>query len=213
MIDNKPVIILGAGPIGKMALDIFTSNDQIIYCFLDDDKALHGTELNDVSILSDCDDRGYIKYIGSKCDAFIASDDNKYRKSLTETIVKERKVMPVNAVHQQANVSPLASLGYGSLVGMGSQVNAYATIGNHAIIHSGVAIDVEAKISDFVQIGLGSNIGAQVEIEEGAFIGSGVTIVQGVKIGKNARIGVGSVVIADVKANETVFGNPAKAVG
>ena len=213
MIDNKPVIILGAGPIGKLALDAFNSNEQLIYCFLDDDKTLHGTELNDVSILSDCDDKGYLKYVGNKCDAFIASDDNKYRKSLTETIVKERKVMPVNAIHKHANVSPLASLGYGNLIGMGGLVNAYVTIANHVVIHSGVTLDVEAKVSDFVQIGLGSNIGAHVEIEEGAFIGSGVTIVQGVKIGKNARIGVGSVVIADVKANETVFGNPAKAVG
>jgi sugar O-acyltransferase (sialic acid O-acetyltransferase NeuD family) len=212
MIDNKPVIILGASTIGKLALDIFNSNEQLIYCFLDDDKALHGTELNDVSILSDCDDKGYIKFVGNKCDVFIASDDNHYRKSITETIIKERKVMPVNALHKLANISPLAEIGYGSLIGMGCQINAYAKIENHTIINSGVIIDAEASIGDFVQIGIGSAIGANVEIGEGAFIGSGVTIVKGVKIGKNARVGIGSVVIADVKKNDTVFGNPAAAV-
>jgi sugar O-acyltransferase (sialic acid O-acetyltransferase NeuD family) len=212
MIDNKPVIILGAGTVGKLALDIFNSNDQVIYCFLDDNKELHGTEINDVSILSDCDDRGYLKFIGNKCDAFIASDDTKYRKSIAETIIKERKVMPVNAIHNLANVSPLSSVGYGNMIGMGALINAYATIGHHNLINSGVIIDAEVTIGNFVQIGIGSNIGANVEIAEGAFIGSGVTIVQGVKIGKNARIGIGSVVIADVAKDDTVFGNPAASV-
>ncbi len=212
MIDNKPVIILGAGTVGKLVLDIFNSNEQLIYCFLDDNKELHGTEINDVSILSDCDDKGYLKFVGNKCDVFIASDDNNYRKSTVKTITKERKVMPVNAIHNLANVSPLAEIGYGNMIGMGTQVNAYVSLANHSIIHSGVTIDAEAKIGNFVQIGIGSNIGANVEIEDGVFIGSGVTIVQGVKIGKNSRIGIGSVVIADVKAEDTVFGNPASSV-
>ncbi len=212
MIDNKPVIILGAGTVGKLVLDIFNSNEQLTYCFLDDNKELHGTEINDVSILSDCDDKGYLKFVGNKCDVFIASDDNNYRKSTVKTITKERKVMPVNAIHNLANVSPLADIGYGNMIGMGTQVNAYVSLANHSIIHSGVTIDAEAKIGNFVQIGIGSNIGANVEIEDGVFIGSGVTIVQGVKIGKNSRIGIGSVVIADVKAEDTVFGNPASSV-
>tara|TARA_B100000809_G_scaffold51612_1_gene46884 strand:+ start:204 stop:848 length:645 start_codon:yes stop_codon:yes gene_type:complete len=212
MIDSKAVIILGAQTIGKLALDIFNSNEQVIYCFLDDNKELHGTEINDVTILSDCDDRGYLKFIGNQCDAFIASDDNNYRKSIAETIVKERKVMPVNAIHKLANISPLASVGYGNMIGMGTQINAYTKISNNSIINSGVTIDAEASIGDFVQIGIGSNIGAKVDIADGVFIGSGVTIVQGVKIGKNARIGIGSVVIADIKSNDTVFGNPAASV-
>jgi len=212
MIDNKPVIIFGANSIGKNALDIFNSNNQMIYCLLDDDKELHGTEIGDVSILSNCDDRGYIKFIGNKCDAFIASDDNEYRKSLIEMIVEERKVMPVNAIHNLANVSPTAQLGYGNFVGLGVVINAFAKISNHAIIQSGATIDAEVNIGDYVQIGIGSNIGAQVTLEESAFVGSGVTIVPGVKIGKNARIGAGSVVITDVKDGDTVFGNPAASV-
>ena len=63
-----------------------------------------------------------------------------------------------------------------------------------------------------MQIGAGSIIGAEARIKDGAFIGSGATIVGGVTIGEGARVGAGSVVIADVAKNETVFGNPAKAM-
>ena len=212
MIENKPVIIFGANHIGKNAIDIFKSNNQMIYCLLDDNKELHGQEFGDVSILSDCDDRGYIKFIGNKCDAFVASDDNKYRKSLIDIIVKERKVMPVNAIHEQANVSSSSQLGYGNFIGLGTQVNAFAKIGNHVILQSGTVVDANVTIEDFVQVGIGSNIGANVTIEENTFIGSGVTIVPGVTIEKNTRIGAGSVVVADVKKGTTVFGNPATPV-
>ena len=46
----NPVIIFGAGPLGKMALDIFKSNDVIVYGFLDDNKELHQTEIGEVPV-------------------------------------------------------------------------------------------------------------------------------------------------------------------
>lgn len=212
MLEAKPVIILGANSLGKLALDVFESNRQVVYCFLDDDKELHGQEIKEVSVLSDCDDRGYLKFIGNKCDAFIASDDNKYRKTLVDNIVKDRKVMPVNAIHNYATVAPTAELGYGNFVGQGASINAFAVIDNHVIIQSGTVIDANVKVEEFVQIGIGSNIAAGVTIKEQAFIGTGVTVVSGVTIGKGARVGAGAVVVADVADGDTVFGNPAKSV-
>ena len=212
MFEVKPVIIIGANYLGKLVLDALESNRNVIYCFLDDDKALHGTEIKDVSVLSDCDDRGYLKFIGNKCDVFVASDDNKYRKTLIESIVEDRKVMPVNAVHSEAFVANSSEMGHGNFIGLGARLNAFCKLGNHNIIQSGVVIDVDVVLEDFVQIGIGSNIAANVHIEEQVFIGSGVTIVSGVKIGKGARVGAGSVVVADVAAGETVFGNPAAKV-
>jgi sugar O-acyltransferase (sialic acid O-acetyltransferase NeuD family) len=210
--DKKPVIILGAGSIGKAALEIFKSHDVVVYCFLDDNESLTGTEVDEVSVLGKTDDDGFLKLIGKKCDAFIATDDVKYAKSLAGMLEERRKVMPINAVHATATVSPSAVLKYGTFINMGAKIATMAEIGNHCVIHAGAIIDSEAKLGDFVQVGAGSVISSQVTIENGAFIGSGVTIVSGVTIGKNARIGAGSVVIGSVKAGETVFGNPAKKV-
>jgi len=208
----NPVIIFGTGPVGYHAMETFESNGLVIYGFLDEDVAKHGTEINNISILGKPEDDGFLKLIGKKCDAFIASDDNAYRKSMVAMLNERRHVQPVNAVHKRAVVGISVSLGHGNLINAGAIVEGGAVIGQHCIVHSNTVIGAQARLGDFVQVGPGTTINSNVEVADEAFIGSGVTIVSGVKIGKKARIGAGSVVIASVKDGETVFGNPAKAV-
>jgi len=212
MMELKPVIIIGAEGLGTVALDIFESNNTTVYCFLDDNEKLHNTEIGEVSVLGSPEDDGFLKYIGHKCDAFVAVEDISDRKSYVDLLKNRRKVMPANALHPSALISTKASLGHGNLIAAKVVVSTGAEIGHHCLIHANSLIDYNAKVADFVQIGAGSIINAGVEIAEGAFIGSGVTIVSGVKIGSNARIGAGSVVIKSVENNQTVFGNPAVAM-
>ncbi len=209
---DNPVIILGAKNLGIVALEIFQSHKIDVYCFLDDDEKLHGTEINFVSVLGSTDDDGFLKLIGKKCEAFVATDDNKLRKKLVEMLIERRKVMPTNAIHAEAFLSSNLAMGHGNLIDAKAVLNAGVQIGSHNIIRAGAILDYNAKIADFVQIGTGSIIGDNVTIEEGAFVGAGATIVSGVKVGKNARIGAGSVVVQNVEAGETVFGNPAQKV-
>jgi sugar O-acyltransferase (sialic acid O-acetyltransferase NeuD family) len=210
---ENPVIILGANHLGRAAKEIFDGNGNVVYCFLDDDKKIHNTEIDTVTVLGSTDDDGFLKLIGKKCEAFVAADDNKVRKSLVKMLHEERHVQPVNAVHKSAVMATTSTIGYGNFVDMGVKVGAGAAIGQHCVIHAGAVIGIESKVGDFVQIGPGSVISQGVQIEDEAFIGSGVTIVSGITIGKGARIGAGSVVIGAVKAGETVFGNPAQKVG
>lgn len=209
---ENPVIIFGAKGLGRVALDIFQSNEVMVYCLLDDDAKLHNTEINGISVLGSTDNDGFLKLIGKKCEAFIATDDNKLKAALVEMLLERRKVMPVNAFHKNISIAPSAFIGHGNMFNAGAVVNANAKINNYCIIGSNAVIDFDAELADMVQVGAGSVIGSGVKIGKGAFIGSGVTIVSGVTIGKNARVGAGSVVIAEVKDGETVFGNPAQKV-
>ncbi len=206
---ENPVIIFGANYLGRASKEIFEKNGNVVYCFLDDNKNLHNTEIDNVTVLGSTDDDGYLKLIGKKCEAFIATDDNKLRKNLVKMLNERRKMQPVNAIHPRATIAASASIGHGNFLDAGSQTGAGAVIGNHCIINANVVVGAEAKIGDFVQIGASSTINSGAVIEEDAFIGSGVIVVSGVTIGKGARVGAGSVVIAPVKAGETVFGNPA----
>ncbi len=209
---NKPVIILGAGGIGKAAYEILRSHDVIVYCFLDDREELHGTEINEVSVLGRTDDDGFLKLIGHKCEAFVATDDNNERNALVKMLKERRKVMPINAIHKNANLAVSSAISHGNFINDSVVIGANATIGNHNLIHSGAIIEFDATVGDFVQIGPGTVVGPGVKIVDQSFIGAGVTLVAGIKIGKGARVGAGSVVVNDVKAGDTVFGNPAKVV-
>lgn len=207
---ENPVLIFGAGSLGLTALDLFQRNNVVVYGLLDDDKALHGMEFGDVSVLGETDDDGFLKLIGQKCEAFVAIADGRVRKRLVKLLNERRKVQPVNAIHDTAVVSTLATLGHGNLVAARAVVNPYAEVGQHCIIQSGVVIESRAKIGDYVHAGTGCLINSGAIIEEGAFIGTGATIISGITIGKNARVGAGSVVVENVEAGATVFGNPAK---
>ncbi len=209
---ENPVIIFGANYLGRSAKEIFESNGNVVYGFLDDNKELHNTELDNVVVLGRTDDDGFLKLIGRKCEAFVAVDDNKLRKSLVKMLHEVRKMQPVNAVHPKANLAASAAIGHGNFIDAGAHIGAGAEIKNHCLIHSNVVVNAEVQIGDFVQIGASSTINPGVVIEDEAFIGSGVVIVSGVTIGKGARVGAGSVVIGPVKPGETVFGNPASSV-
>jgi sugar O-acyltransferase (sialic acid O-acetyltransferase NeuD family) len=210
---KNPVIIFGAGAHGRLALDNFSSNEVLVFGFLDENPKLHNTEISEIVILGDLMDDGFLKLIGNKTEAFVAVENKVVKKKVVEMLLERRKTMPVNAIHERAIVSEDAEVGHGILIAAGAIVNHGAKLGNHSVIMSGAIIDTLAEIGEYVEIGTGTLINAEVKIEDGVFIGSGVTVVSGVQIGKNARIGAGSVVIENVKEGKTVFGNPAVVVG
>ena len=207
---ENPVIIFGAGSLGLTALDLFQRNNVVVYGLLDDNKELHGKEFGAVSVLGETDDDGFLKLIGHKCEAFIAISDGRVRKRLVKMLNERRKVQPVNAIHDTATVSIMATIGHGNLIAARVVINPFAEVGQHCVLQAGAIVESKATLGDYVQVGTGSVINSGVTVEEGAFIGTGATIIAGVTIGKNARIGAGSVVVEDVAAGATVFGNPAK---
>jgi sugar O-acyltransferase (sialic acid O-acetyltransferase NeuD family) len=206
---ENPVMVFGSGGLARMALDIFEANQVVVYGFLDDDVSRHGQEINGIQVLGSTDDDGFLKLIGRKCEAFVAVEERSLRESLVELLFERRQVMPVNALHALAWLSPSASIGHGNLVGAGAILQSGARIGTHCLVHSRVVLEYDAQLEDFVQIGAGSVVGAQAEIGEGAYLGAGVVVVAGVKIGTGARVGAGAVVVDHVPARATVFGNPA----
>jgi len=205
-------MILGASGLGKVALDIFKSRDILVYCFLDDDKELHGTTIDDISILGKTTDDGYLKYIGQKCEAFVAVDDLKERQKLVALLVNRRKMMPVNAVHDRASISDAAHLGHGNFLNAGAVVSAGATVPNHCLLHANSVVEYDATLGDFVQLGTGAIVGPKVQVGEGVLIGAGAILSPGIKIGKGAQVGPGSFVMSDVAEKSIVFGSPAKKV-
>lgn len=209
---ENPVLILGANYLGRQAKEILESNGNVVYGFLDDNKKLHNTEIDNVTVLGSIDDTTFLKLIGKKCEVFVALDENKLRRNVVITLNEEYTVQPINVIPQTANIPTSTDMGHGNFIDHGVIFGPGSSVGNHCIIQTNAIIGTETKLGDFVQVGAGSIINSGTEIEDEVFIGSGVTIVGGITVGKGARVGAGSVVVAPVKAGETVFGNPAQKI-
>lgn len=209
---ENPVLIFGAGDLGAQALDIFKRNNVLVYGLLDDHIELHGKEFEDVSVLGNTDDTGFLSILGTKCEAFVAIGERSVRERIVETLTDEYKVMPVNAIHDTAVISGMANIGHGNLIGARVTVGAKSKIGHHCLVQTAAVVDTWVQVGDYVTIGAGAIVNDRVKIGDGAFIGSGAVIVAGIEIGKNARIGAGSVVVENVPAKTTYFGNPARKV-
>jgi len=209
---ENPVIIFGAGLIGQIVLEIFKSNDVIVYGFLDDNEALHGTEILDTPVYSFMDDEGYTRLIGKKTEAFVALSSLVERKHIVELLQDQRETMPTNAIHNLAILAQNITMGHGNLIDLGAVVATGVTMGHHNYVYAGAVVDANAKLGNYITIGPGARIGAEVTIADGAFIGSGAILINGITVGENASIGAGSVVVGHVAANTTVFGNPAQKV-
>lgn len=206
----KPVIIFGAKGLAKAAFDILKTNGVVVYGFLDDDESRHDTSIDEASVLGKTDDGGFLKLLGAKCDAFVALEDTQDRKEVVAMLNDRRKIMPMNVIADNAYITRTSQMGHGNFFNHQSSLGAFSELGNHCLVHTGVQIDYEVQIGDFVQIGSGSTIGARVSIADEVFIGSGAVIVPGIQIARGARIGAGSVVVKDVEEDTTVFGNPAR---
>ena len=209
---ENPVLIFGAGDLGVQALDIFRRNNVLVYGLLDDKKELHGQEFGDVSVLGNTDDTAFLSIIGSKCEAFVAIGERSVRERMVETLTDDHNTMPVNAIHDTAVISEMATIGHGNLIGAKVVIGPKTKVGQHCLIQTASVLDTWVQVGDFVTIGSGAIINDRVKIGDGAYIGSGAVLVAGIEVGKNARIGAGSVVVENVPAKATFFGNPAKKI-
>jgi hypothetical protein len=125
----NPVIIFGTSDLAWPAYNIFMTNDIPVYGFLDNDESKHGNEIGIAAVLGSEDDQGYLKLIGKKCDAFIASTEATVRKALVGMLNAQRKVMPANAIHPSAVIAGSATVSYGHFI------NAHTTVSNSKRVH------------------------------------------------------------------------------
>ena len=102
---DKPVIIFGSKGIAEAALEIFESNGVVVYGFLDDDKSLHGTEINAIPVLSDTEDHGYLKLIGGKMRSFCC-DGRQFRATGTCSVSSREKKSNACKCHTSNGLYP-----------------------------------------------------------------------------------------------------------
>lgn len=137
--------------------------------------------------------------------------DNYVRNAVALRIGLQNKFI-ANVIHPTANLSRHLNIGKGNFIAKNVAVNAMAKLGDYCILNTGCIIEHECKLGNAVHIAPGAVLAGNVSVGDFSFIGANAVIKQGVKIGNNVIIGAGSVIIKDVSDNQTIVGNPGKAI-
>jgi sugar O-acyltransferase (sialic acid O-acetyltransferase NeuD family) len=207
----KDIVIIGAGGFGRevawLIEDINKKNTEWnILGFVDDNKEIHGTEMNGYKVLGD------IEWLKSQeLNVVCAIGDPIPKKRTIERLNDSNNSFPV-LIHPSVIHSGSVTFGEGSIICAANIITTDIKIGDHVIINLDCTIGHDAILGDYTTVLPSVNISGFVVTDESVSIGTGSAIIQGVKIGKNTVVGAGSVVVKDLPDHCTAVGAPAKPI-
>ena len=189
--------LYGASGHAKVIIDILKANHIEIEGLVDDNP-----NINELL--------GYPVFHGREdiSPLIISIGDNKIRQMIAHKLNVEFGT----AIHPSAMISPYAIVREGSVIMQGAVVQSCACIGKHCIVNTGVSVDHECVIGDYVHISPHSTLCGNVHVGEGCWIGAGTTVLPGVKVGKWSVIGAGPVVARDIPDGVLAVGNRCKTI-
>jgi UDP-perosamine 4-acetyltransferase len=204
------VLIIGAGGHARVVYEILNTDPNTdLVAFVDNTTRGSDEEIMDVSVIGP--HSVVDEYIESGAlGVCIAVGDNEIRSKHFKKFTQERGLTPINAVHDNAHVSPNASIGHGIVIQSSAEVMTNSVIGDNSIVNTGAIVEHETTVGEHAHVGPGTTVAGRVDIEDRVQIGMGCDIKEHVHIGKNAVVGAGSVVLEDVPADTIVAGTPAE---
>lgn len=209
------IVILGTGGNCVDILDTLNAinsaaGDARFRCagFLDDDPATHGSTVRGVPVLGGLSQaRSFpeARFVNG-----IGSPRNFWRKQeiISTTGVSDDRFVTV--VHPSAQVSPLATLGTGTVVLQNSVIAAGAAVGRHVMILALCVVSHDSVIGDYSTLANAACISGNVQTGQACYFGAHCSVREGVVVGDFALCGMGSNVLDDVLADSVMVGNPAR---
>ena len=212
---RQKLVILGTGgtcrDILDTVLDLNAAEGKTGFeCigFLDDDRALWGTEVQGVPVL------GPLSSAAGMADCVfvngIGSPGNFQRKAAIIAGTGLPLDRFATLVHPTASVSRSAQLGRGVVIFQHVTVTTNVRIGDHVTILPNTVISHDDWIGDYTSIAGGVCISGGVRVGRSCYLGTGSTLKPGIVIGDGSLVGMGSVVLHTVEPDCVVVGNPAR---
>ena len=198
---DTPILIFGSGKKARIALEIFQTNNIIVYGLLDEENSpQENTTYSHVSVLGDISDKTYHNLLGDQCHPFIAIEDCKKFKATLAQLAPAKKLFPINAIHPFTNLSKEAQIAAGNIINAGTTIGPQTHIHNYCTLMGHNRIAHDTTLHDHVYIGAGTIINENVTIHEQAHIESGVVIKENITIGARVHIPAGTVVTRDIES-------------
>lgn len=140
----------------------------------------------------------------------VAIGMNGHARQLLTERVRSAGLSIASLVDPSSHVSDYSSLGEGVQVLPGATVGPLATIGSGTILNTGCDLEHGANVGEFSHLAPGSRVLGEASIGDLCLVGAGSTVLPGVRICSEVTIGAMSLVNRDISEPGTYFGVPAR---
>ena len=205
----KKLIVLGAGGYAQEVLWIVDDINLAAPAwdflgFIDPQKPGQKSELYDRPVLGgweavpDTDELFFVCGIGSP---------KARRKVCGEA--EERGLKPATLIHPSVKVARHVEVGEGTVIGAGSFLGPYVTLGRHCSLNIGVNVGHDTQVGGYSVLSPGACLLGNSRLAEGVFVGAGATVYMGRSVGEGAIVGANSFLLTNQQPATTVIGVPA----
>jgi sugar O-acyltransferase (sialic acid O-acetyltransferase NeuD family) len=201
------VFIFGAGPQGRVLLDILRSGSAAaVGGFLEDRTDLIGTTVAGLPVL---DASAWLAGGPHAATVVIAIGNNLMRMAAGQRVAGAGYALHT-AKHRSATVAGDVEIGQGTVLCMQAAVGTGCKLGINVVINTGATLDHDNVVQDGAYLSPGVHSAGNVHVGRNAFVGAGAILLPGVRIGDDAIVGAGSVVIDDIPSKSLSYGTPAR---
>jgi sugar O-acyltransferase (sialic acid O-acetyltransferase NeuD family) len=195
-----PLLIVGAGGVGREVLDLCLDLRRQVIGFVDEHPA--GSTVRGLPVWTPRQAPSDVEYV-------LAIADPTARRKLGALIDDNRR-RPTSLQHRLSYLAADSTHAEGCILQANAFVSSSVRLGAHCQVHYNATVGHDAALADYVTVYPGANISGNVRLGSAATVGSNAVVLQGLVVGEGAFIGAGSVVTRDVPAWTVVVGNPAR---
>lgn len=195
----RPVIIFGAGPVGRLAFWYFTRElGREVAAFCVDDACYGGERACGLPIL-----RASVleaQWPPASCHLFVAVGYQKLNRARQEIFEAwtARGYETVSCISTRALVAEPGAIGRNCFIMEGALVQPFASVGDDCICWSGAMVAHESRVGDHCFLAAHSVVGGMATIGDNTFLGMNSTVRDGVRVGSGCLVGAGSLVLRDL---------------
>jgi len=113
-------------------------------------------------------------------------------------------------IHPTVVTARHVEIGHGTVIGAGSILAPYASIGRHCAINLHVTVGHDSKIRDYCVLSPGARVSGNAVLEQGVFMGTNATIYVDRHVGAGATVAANSFLLTNLGAGLSAIGIPAK---
>jgi UDP-N-acetylbacillosamine N-acetyltransferase len=202
---EQTCVVYGVGGHGRVVADALECSSVKVAAVVDDDPALHGTELFGARVHG----FSWIAEHAKETLVALGIGDNGARMSAAERCRRAGATL-LTVVHPSAIIAKSAELGQGVVVLARAVINARAKVGAGCIINTGAIVEHDVEVGDYAHVSPAAVLAGGSRLGTLSHLGAGAVVIDDIFVGARTIVGAGAVVTRHITDDVVSYGVPAR---